>query len=76
MNLVSILPYTQVILALILIALVLLQRSESGVGGAFGGGDIGEASASRRRGSERVVFGITIVVAFLFVTSAIASLFI
>jgi len=70
----QILPYIQIILSLLLIAGVLLQRSEGGLGSTFGGGD---AMGGRfmRRGFEKILFNTTLVVAILFVISAFTSLF-
>jgi len=68
-----ILPYIQIILSIILIAGILFQRSEAGLGSAFGadGMTVGHHT---RRGFERFVFIGTIVVAVLFAVSAFASL--
>ncbi|MEK7227295.1 MAG: preprotein translocase subunit SecG [Patescibacteria group bacterium] len=70
-----ILPYIQdiqVFLSVLLIAGVLLQRSEAGLGAAFGG----DSSNMRftRRGFEKLLFRATCVVAVLFVLAAFASL--
>ena len=75
MDIVSILPYVQILLAFVLIFLVVIQKSEAGVGGAFGGGDSSDNINSTRRGSEKVIFVLTIVVAILFVISILASTF-
>lgn len=71
----SILPYIQIILGVLLIAGVLLQQSEAGLGAAFGGGsDAGFKHT--RRGFERILFIGTMVVAVLFTLSAILALII
>lgn len=63
------LPYIQIILAIVLTALVLMQQSGSELGGAFGGGDMGGVGHTRR-GIEKTIFILTIIVAILFVVSA------
>ena len=70
----QILPYIQVALSLILIALVLLQRSEADLGAGFGG-DGSTGTRFTRRGLEKLLFQATIVVAILFAGSTLASLF-
>lgn len=69
----NILPYIQVVLALLLIGGVLLQRSEAGLGSAFGGDGLSQRFT--RRGAEKTLFNMTILVAVLFVLSAFVSLF-
>ena len=70
---VQILPYIQIVLSMLLIGGVLLQRSEAGLGTAFGGdGTIG--GRFMRRGFEKILFNATIVITALFVISAFASL--
>jgi len=62
----------QIILAVVLTTLVLMQQSGSGLGSAFGG----EGNVYRsRRGIEKFLFSATIVVAVLFCASAIATVF-
>ena len=73
--LVSTLPYIQIALSVILIALVLLQQSESSLGSAFGADSFG-ANYKSRRGAELIVFRSTIVVGALFVISTLAHIFI
>ncbi len=59
------------ILAIALIASILLQQRGTGLGGAFGG----EVTAYRsRRGIERTLFRLTIVLAVLFVLFSLLSL--
>ena len=59
------------ILAVALIASILLQQRGTGLGGAFGG----EVTAYRsRRGIERTLFRLTIVLAVLFVVFSLLSL--
>ena len=56
----------QIVLAVVLIAAILLQHSESGLGEAFGGGDSGSPVATRR-GIEKHIFQGTIILAIVFV---------
>jgi preprotein translocase subunit SecG len=61
----------QMILAAALIAAILLQQRGTGLGGAFGG----EVTAYRsRRGIERTLFRLTILLAVLFVLFSLLSL--
>ncbi len=69
-----ILPYIQIILSLLLIAGVLLQRSEASLGSAFGG-DSAAGGRFTRRGFEKTLFNVTLAVAALFALSAFANLF-
>ena len=38
-SLVPILPYIEIVLSILLIVAILIQKSEAGVGGSFGGSD-------------------------------------
>ena len=49
---------------------VLIQQSEAGVGGAFGGGDGFSSGNHTKRGAEKVIFIGTIVISILFAASA------
>jgi len=69
----DLLPFIQIVLAIALVAMVLLQRSEAGVGGTFGGDDGGSGHFARR-GFEKTLFIGTIVVAILFTVSAFLAL--
>ena len=69
----SILPYIQIILSILLIIGVLLQRSEAGLGSAFGADSMNTVQYTRR-GFERTLFISTVVIAVLFAVSAFASL--
>ena len=65
------LTVAQMILAAALSAAILLQQRGTGLGGAFGG----EVTAYRsRRGIERTLFRLTIVLAVLFVVFSLLSL--
>lgn len=67
------LSYVQIVLAVLLSALVLVQHSEGSLGSAFGGGSM-DATHSTRRGPELWIFRITIVIACLFVASTLLNL--
>lgn len=69
----NIIPVTQIILSIALIALVLIQRSDAAMGSAFGGGDEG-ALRRTRRGAERAIFILTILVAIAYAVLAVVSL--
>jgi preprotein translocase subunit SecG len=74
-SLVSLLPWAQIILSVLLIITILLQQTGAGLGGAFGGDD-GSTGFHSRRGVEKTLFQISIVLAILFAVSALAHLFI
>jgi preprotein translocase subunit SecG len=67
------LPYVQIILSVLLVTAILLQQRGSSLGGAFGGDNF-SASFHKRRGAELFLFRCTIVIAILFVLSALVSL--
>lgn len=73
MSLDSILVYTQVGTALILIVTILLQQTGSGLGGAIGGGG-GGSEFSTKRGLEKGLYNTTIVVAVIFLAASITRL--
>jgi len=70
----SILPIIQIILAVLLIAGILLQQSESSLGGAFGGGDSMGGMYHTRRGAEKFLFYATILISILFALTALMAL--
>ena len=70
----SLLPYVQIILSALLVATILLQRTGAQVGGAFGGSDNFSSAFHTRRGLEKGLFTITIVIAVLFAASALLNL--
>ena len=68
-----VLPYIQITLSILLVASVLLQQRGSSLGGAFGGDNF-SAAFHKRRGGELFQFRASVVLAVLFVLSAIISL--
>ena len=68
-----VLTVVEVVSALITMMAVLLQHRGTGIGGAFGGEDLSYRS---RRGIERFLFRLTIVMGTIFLISAIAQLLI
>ena len=68
-----VLPYIQIILAILLVAAILLQQRGSSLGGAFGGDNFSSAF-HKRRGAELFLFKFTIGIAIIFVLSALLAL--
>jgi protein translocase SecG subunit len=66
----AVLHTIQIVSALVLIALVLLQRTSGDMGSAFGDSSFFQT----RRGSERFFFLLTVTVAVLFAFSSIGVL--
>lgn len=58
----------QILVAILLSLVILLQAKGSGIGAAFGGGTSG--SFRTRRGVEKTLFQLTIVIAVLFMIVA------
>jgi protein translocase SecG subunit len=73
MSIESLIPYVQIALSVLLVGGVLLQRSEAGLGGAFGG-DSFSSGHHTKRGGEKVIFIATIVIAVLFVATSFTLL--
>ncbi len=69
----TILPYVQIVLSILLIAAILLQQRGSSMGGVMGGDNF-SASYHKRRGAELFLFKLSVVLAILFVTSALLSI--
>jgi len=72
MTLATILPWIQMAVSISLIALILFQRTEGGLGSAFGGGD-GSGTRYTKRGAEKILFVTTIILAILFGVLAVVS---
>ncbi len=70
-----ILPYAQIIVSVILVASILLQQSGAGVGGALGGGD-GGSFHHTRRGFEKFLFYLSIVLGILLAVLAFLAILI
>lgn len=68
----TVLPYIQIALSIVVIALVLIQRSDADLGSAFGGEGGGTKFA--RRGFEKTLFNATIISVILFVAASLFSL--
>lgn len=64
----------QLIMAILLILILLLQLRGGGLGSLFGGSD--SSSYRTRRGIEKTLFQITIIIAVIFVALAVASMLI
>jgi preprotein translocase subunit SecG len=69
--LIAYLRIVQIIVAFCLIVAVLLQVKGQGLGGIFGGSDTGIYKT--RRGAERTLFNLTIILVVLFFLFALAS---
>ncbi len=69
-TLINIIPYAQMVLAVLLVIGILLQQRGSGLSSTFGGAGVGY---STKRGAEKVIFQFTIVVAVLFVVACILA---
>ena len=67
------LPWIQLVFSILLIGLVLLQRSADGIEGALGG-SASNMTYFARRGAEKFLFTATIVIAVLFAISALLPL--
>ena len=65
---VHLLSIVQLILAILLIALVLIQRANTDASGALGG-DSGSGATLEKRGAEKSLHQLTIVIAVLFALS-------
>ncbi|MGB3905381.1 MAG: preprotein translocase subunit SecG [Anaerolineae bacterium] len=65
------LQIVQMIISICLIAAILLQVKGQGLGGIFGGSDSGIYKT--RRGAEKTLFNLTIVLVVLFFLFALAS---
>jgi protein translocase SecG subunit len=70
MSLSHLIAYGQIVLAVLLMVGVLLQQSEAGLGGAFGGGDGFSSGNHSKRGAEKYIFIGTIVIAVLFAATS------
>ena len=69
----TVLPYVQIILSALLIVTVLMQSTGASLGGAFGADNF-SSGFHTRRGLEKTLFQITIVLGILFALSALINL--
>jgi protein translocase SecG subunit len=67
------LSIVHVLLAILLITLVLVQRANTDASGAFGA-DGGSGASLEKRGAEKMLHRLTIIVAVLFAVSLFAPL--
>jgi len=75
MALAGVLPYIQIVLAVLLMVCVLLQQTGASLGGAFGGDNF-TAGYHTRRGSEKYLFWASIIIGILFAATALLALFV
>lgn len=73
MEVTGILPYIQIVLAVLLVASILLQQTGASLGGAFGADNF-TAGYHTRRGSEKYLFWASIILGILFAATAFAAL--
>ncbi|MBI5457918.1 preprotein translocase subunit SecG [Candidatus Kaiserbacteria bacterium] len=71
----AVLPFIQIGLSGLLIAAILLQRTGASLGGAFGADNF-SSGFHTRRGLERTLFYVTIILGILFALSALVNLII
>jgi protein translocase SecG subunit len=65
--------YVQIALSVLLICAILIQKTSSSLGGAFGADNF-SSGFHTRRGAEKLLFNTTIVLAVLLVLSACVTL--
>jgi preprotein translocase subunit SecG len=70
----NIIPIAQIIIAVIVIVLILLQERSAGMTGILGGGDAGGVYQTRR-GLERIIFYSTIVLVIVFAALSVTQLY-
>ncbi|MBI2052772.1 MAG: preprotein translocase subunit SecG [Candidatus Ryanbacteria bacterium] len=68
----GILPYIQIVLSVLIIGAILLQQRGAGAGSAFGSGS---TTYGARRGSEKILFYVTIALSILFFVATATPLF-
>jgi preprotein translocase subunit SecG len=69
----TVITISQILLAVVLIILILLQSKGTGLGTTFGG-DMGFYGT--KRGAEKLIFIVTIIVSVLFMTTSLIGLII
>ena len=75
MELTGVLPYVQIVLSILLVAAIQLQRTGASLGGAFGADNF-SSGFHTRRGIEKTLFIVSIILAVLFAVSALINLLI
>jgi len=68
----TLLPYTEIVLSILLVAGIVLQQRGASLGGAFGGDNF-SSTFYKRRGAELFLFRATIVIGVLLVVLAIVN---
>jgi len=63
----------QMLISIVLIVVVLLQTRGADIGAAFGGGSAGGSSFRTRRGLEKTLFQLTILLAIMFLVISAMS---
>lgn len=61
--------WLQIAVSILLIISILLQKSEAGIGGAFGAGNDGSSTYRTRRGAEKFLFRATIFLSIVLLAS-------
>lgn len=69
----TLLKYFQAVVSVLLILCILIQNRSSGLSSTFGGSGSVQV---KKRGAEKVIFNATIVLAVLFVLSALSFIFV
>ena len=69
----SYLNLAQMLISIILVVVVLLQARGGDIGAAFGGGGGGGSSFRTRRGLEKTLFQLTIVLSMVFLAMSAVS---
>jgi preprotein translocase subunit SecG len=68
----QLLPWIQIGLSVLLVGAILLQQSDAGLGGTFGGGSMGNPFRTKR-GAEKNLFIATIILGVLFLVATLLS---
>lgn len=69
----AVLPWVEILSALLIVPAILLQQSGAGLGGALGGGD--NVIYRTKRGAEKFFFVASIVLGIILVTASVVDLF-
>lgn len=72
----QVISVAQIVVAVLVVGLILLQERGGETSGLFGGGDMGGGFYQRRRGFERLAFIATIILVIVFAGLAVINLFI